>query len=243
MRTRAFALAAAALAAMFGIASLVAFIALDRVQAEAESIRQEREEGLALLDALRQSTDDLTRMARLYAVTGDERYNEYFQRILDIRDGGARRPIDYGWSYWDLVIATGREPHLVGEAAALSTLAAGGGLTESERVLFEESKANSDSLVEFERDAMGTVTEAGLAHARELLHGGEYHRLKARIMTPLDSLLGAFDARTAAELADRNDRRDVLRTVLYSFLALTIALSAAATALAASDARRAERQA
>src|SRR4029453_15410949 len=57
-----------------------------------------------LADELRQGSDDLTRMARLYAVTGEARYQVYFDRILDIRDGRAPRPLDYGNVYWDFVI-------------------------------------------------------------------------------------------------------------------------------------------
>ena len=45
-----------------------------------------------LADELRQSSDDLTRMARTYVVTGDPVYEEYFQRILGIRDGSVPRP-------------------------------------------------------------------------------------------------------------------------------------------------------
>ena len=39
-----------------------------------------------LADELRQSSDDLTRMARTYAVTGNEKYQKFFNRILTIRN-------------------------------------------------------------------------------------------------------------------------------------------------------------
>ena len=42
-----------------------------------------------LVDELRQSSDDLTRMARTYVVTGDPIYEEYFRQILAIRNGEA----------------------------------------------------------------------------------------------------------------------------------------------------------
>ena len=56
-----------------------------------------------LADELRQSSDDLTRMARTYVVTGDVRYEEYFNRILEIRNGEAPRPENHGGMYWDFV--------------------------------------------------------------------------------------------------------------------------------------------
>ena len=42
-----------------------------------------------LADELRKSSDDLTRMARTYVVTGNPVYEEYFRRILAIRNGTA----------------------------------------------------------------------------------------------------------------------------------------------------------
>ena len=63
-----------------------------------------------LADELRQSSDDLTRMARTYTVTGDPKYKEYFERILAIRGGDAPRPVDYHNIYWDFIAATGTPP-------------------------------------------------------------------------------------------------------------------------------------
>ena len=61
-----------------------------------------------LADELRQSSDDLTRMARLYAITGVLRYREHFEEILAIRNGEAPRPSQYNLVYWDLVGPNGR---------------------------------------------------------------------------------------------------------------------------------------
>lgn len=58
-----------------------------------------------LADELRQSSDDLTRMARTYVVTGDRRFEEFYRKILDIRNGEAPRPAGYEGIYWDLVSA------------------------------------------------------------------------------------------------------------------------------------------
>ena len=75
-----------------------------------------------LADELRQSSDDLTRMARTYVVTGDPVYEEYFRRILAIRNGEAPRPEGYDGIYWDFVVATGEEPGADGDPVALQTL-------------------------------------------------------------------------------------------------------------------------
>jgi len=56
-----------------------------------------------LADELRQSSDDLTRMARTYAVTGNKKYEKFFNRVLRIRNGEVARPENYDQIYWDLV--------------------------------------------------------------------------------------------------------------------------------------------
>jgi hypothetical protein len=53
-----------------------------------------------LADELRQSSDDLTRMVRTYSITGDPIYKEYFQQILDIRNGISPRPENYSGIFW-----------------------------------------------------------------------------------------------------------------------------------------------
>ena len=62
-------------------------------------------------DELRQSSDDLTRMARAYVVTGDPKFEQYYWDILAIRNGERERPFKYERSYWDLVLGDpGFEP-------------------------------------------------------------------------------------------------------------------------------------
>lgn len=53
-----------------------------------------RHQSFLLADELRQSSDDLTRMARTYVVTGHPVYQQRYQAILDIRDGQQPRPED-----------------------------------------------------------------------------------------------------------------------------------------------------
>lgn len=69
-----------------------------------------RFKSVKLVDQLRQSSDDLTRMARTYVSTGDKKYETYFNEILEIRDGTAPRPQEYHEIYWDFVTETGERP-------------------------------------------------------------------------------------------------------------------------------------
>ena len=57
-------------------------------QAEAEN---RRTESFLLADQMRQSSNDLTNLVRLYVATGDPRYRDYYDEILAIRAGTAPR--------------------------------------------------------------------------------------------------------------------------------------------------------
>src|SRR5262252_240772 len=179
--------------------------------ARAES---DRYQSYKLADELRQSSDDLTRMARLYAVTGEERYRTYFDRILAIRNGTAPRPIDYGNIYWDFVVAWGKPPRRDGEPVALERLMRDAHFTDDELAFLRQAKSRSDALVALESRAMhavqgrflddrGQFTRAGppdLNLARRLMNGPEYHRAKAEIMTPIHDFRARVESRTAAEV-------------------------------------------
>ena len=78
-------------------------IQLHRQAAERQSRRYE---SLRVAMDLRQSSDDLTRMARTYVVTADPVFEQFYNDILDIRDGRVARPVDFGDVYWDFVSAT-----------------------------------------------------------------------------------------------------------------------------------------
>lgn len=75
--------------------------ATDRTDAERQRVTSFR-----LSDQMRQSSNDLTRMVRLYVTTGDPRYREYYDEILEIRSGDAPRPKVYDSSFWDHVSPT-----------------------------------------------------------------------------------------------------------------------------------------
>jgi hypothetical protein len=97
-------------AAVFTLVAGSLYVVSRALDTEGDIVRAEarRYSSYKLADELRQSSDDLTRMARLYVVTGDARYRSHFDRILAIRDGRAPRPLDYGNVYWDFAVAWGK---------------------------------------------------------------------------------------------------------------------------------------
>ena len=132
--------------------SLLLFINLYRLY----ECQQNRYESFQLADELRQSSDDLTRLARTFVLTGESKYEDYYHGVLAMRGGQMRRPRDYDRIYWDFV-AVGMP---VGESRApvsLQKLLEEHGVTREELDLIKEAEANSDALARREEVAMNLV--------------------------------------------------------------------------------------
>ena len=196
-----------------------------------------------LADELRQSSDDLTRLARTYAVTGDAKYEKQYFDILDIRNGKKPRPEHYERIYWDFVAAGIDKPQPDGATASLQALMKEAGFSEQEFAKLKEAQNNSDALVKNETIAMNAVkglfddgtgqfTKKGdpdLELARKLTHDENYHKYKAQIMKPVDEFLELLDKRTSAavEQAKQAETRMqywVTGLVLFSIAFLVVAL-------------------
>ena len=187
-----------------------AFISLEKT-AELTEAELQKYHSYLLADELRQSSDDLTRMARTYAVTGNEKYQKFFNRILTIRNGETPRPPNYSDVYWDLI--TGDEEQSRAEAGdkiSLKNRMLKAGFTVEEFSLLKDSQNQSDSLVKLENMAMHAMqgrfddgTGSFLikkAHdqtfAIQILHSQQYHEAKAKIMRPMRDFIQLVEQRT-----------------------------------------------
>ncbi len=227
-------------AAVFLLITGSLYVVSQAVKTEADIAGAEarRYQSYKLADELRQSSDDLTRMARLYAVTGEPRYQVYFDRILAIRDGQAARPLDYGNVYWDFVMAWGRPPRRDGAAVSLEQLMREAHFTDDELALLQQAKHRSDALVALETQAIhavqgrflddrGRFTVVGPPNmdlARRLLHGPEYQRAKAEIMAPIHDFFTRVESRTAAEVQQLRRRGERLHVVVIASLGTAVIL-------------------
>src|SRR5262245_9049118 len=227
-------------AAVFILISGSLYVVSLAVQTQADIARAEarRYQSYKLADGLRQSSDDLTRMARLYVVTGDSRYRQYFDEILAIRDGQAPRPLDYGNIYWDFVVGWGKPPRRAGAAVSMEQQMREARFTPDELALLEEAKHRSDALVTLESRAMNAVqgrfpdregkfTVVGppdMELARSLLHGSDYHRAKVEIMVPIHDFFNRVESRTAGEVLQLRRRGERLNLVVIFGLGTAVIL-------------------
>ena len=175
-----------------------------------------------LSDEFRQSSDDLTRMVRTYVVTGEPRYKEYYQDIIDIRNGKIPRPQNYGKVYWDFVLTGEIQPNIDGttQAVALLELMKQAGFPEQELQKLSVSKAHSDKLTEIEFNAM-TLLETSIMdnkiNALSMLYGNEYHLAKSAIMSPVNDVIFMANDRTNLAISNAKIIASILRMSLIVF--------------------------
>ncbi len=207
-----------------------------RTHGEIATTEIRRYESYKLADELRQSSDDLTRMARTYVVTGDPIYEQYFNDILTIRNGEKARPRNYGGIYWDLVSRASPKPTPDERPVALEQLMRETSFTEMEFGKLREAQRNSDELVNLETVAMNAVKgrfadgtgqftiegKPDLEMARQIMHGEEYHRAKAGIMRPIKEFMSLLESRTDRELSDLRDTQRNYDIIAASLIGVSI---------------------
>jgi hypothetical protein len=199
-------------------AAVLVALALYKVGAANDSVdkaNQTRFTSYLLAHELRQSSDDLTRLARTYVMTADPEWEKQYFEILDIRNGKKPRPKQYEKIYWDFR-AVGIDPGFgYGEAISLQEEMHRAGFTQAEFGKLKEAQDNSDDLVKTETVAMNLVKglrpdgnggalvkgEPDLARAQAMMHDKNYHLFKAKIMKPVNEFLIMMDTRTGQAVA------------------------------------------
>jgi methyl-accepting chemotaxis protein len=167
-----------------------------------------RYESYQLAHELRGSSDELTRLARTYVVTGDPQYERQFWQVLAVRNGTA--------------------PRDDGRQVSLRTLMERQGFTAAEFACLKRAEDNSNALVTTETVAMNAVKglfndeQGGYTRrgdpdrdlARRIMHDEKYHADKAAIMRPIGEFERLLDERTMASVVAARWRSDLLMTLV-----------------------------
>ena len=224
------------LALLLAALTLWALLRVSDKQASATAASQARYQSYLLADELRQSSDDLTRLARTYVVSGNAAYEGQYMDILAIRNGSKPRPEHYERIYWDFVAGGQPVPPSSGQTVSLQKLMEQAGFTAQEFAKLKEAQANSDGLVKTEVIAMNAVKglfddgkggftrkgEPDMEMARRIMHDAAYHQNKARIMQPLNGFLAMLDERTSAAVAQAEQETRSAFALAVLLLALSV---------------------
>jgi signal transduction histidine kinase/CheY-like chemotaxis protein/HPt (histidine-containing phosphotransfer) domain-containing protein len=200
-------------------------------QVEAEN---RRNESYRVADSMRQSSDDLTLMVRLYVSTGQTRYREYFDEILAIRSGTAPRPLDYDTVFWARVLAEGQAFVRYGPPASLVDQMRAADFTQEEFDALNASLRASDALARVELEVMDRVAErigrgVDATYLRDVeadyrrLVDESYLREKGVIMDAIGDFISLVDRRTEGDVEQvraANRRWFVLQLLLLAAMVL-----------------------
>lgn len=233
MTIRARFIASSAAVIGFDIVLVVLTVLILRGQADLVRAQEVERRSFALSQELRQSSDDLTRLARTYVVTGDTAYEDAYWQVLAVRNGEAPRPDGTTASLRDLMVEIG--------------------FTDAELAKLREAEDSSNGLVGTETAAfqalLGKFTEEpggtsvnvddytrtgppDPAFAIRIMHDPAYHAEKARIMAPIAESEAMVVARTGAAvsaIAERN-RTLVAAAIVTALLLAGVVIAAYATA-------------
>ncbi|MBB2488099.1 diguanylate cyclase [Mitsuaria sp. WAJ17] len=156
-----------------------------------------------LVAQLQRSSDELTRMARLFVVSRDPQFADHYREVARMREGLQAEPEGYDEVYWDLALD---QPRAAGRPAAAHSMQERmleAGFDPDDYARLAEALRRSEALMKVEQQAMGRVDTRGSSHplaeedwkeALEMLHGPAYRHAKAEIMGPLRAVRQSLKA-------------------------------------------------
>lgn len=182
------------------------------------------EKNNSILTEIMLTSDNLTKFARLYAISANPKFKEIYYKILAIKEGTAPRPKYYEYSYWNLVEG-GMTSNENIPALSLNDLILSGNFDESEIDLLRQSEDYRTQLQDLEIQAINAVDgifddgsgsysikkAPDLKFAQNLLIDENYLSLKAQILKPLEECSIAVQSKTTKEISRLNkEARDLI---------------------------------
>lgn len=217
------------IAVVIGILAYQMMVVMDDLAA----IQTQQTIATALAEEMRQSSNDLTRFARLYAATGDRSYKTAYNLIVDIRAGKVARPEGYNPHYWRVLPSNMSSLRSgSGEKIALVDLMQKNGFTAEELALLQEANEKSTALARTETAAFDLIEPPfpggaddpshRLAEANRMLSDKAYMDIKAQIMQPVDTFFQKLDTRLTMTEKEVEATAHFLLTVLALLVVLLI---------------------
>jgi len=177
---------------------------------------------LLISHEIEQTSQDLTRLCRLFVITGDEKYRQEYLHIVDWREGKAARP--------QTVHRSLHPGEIINRKDILIEL----GCSDDELALLNSADSLSAKLTGIENQAMNSVKErravAGPAgalpgesvnnFAMRIVHDSGYHAEVEKIMEPIEAFSAKLDARSDAMILRSSRLVD-----LYGFISLGLLIA------------------
>lgn len=200
------------------------FMLFARASSNIEATLLNREICLSLGDELRESSKELTRNVRMYAASGDKRFEQAYNAILTERSGKTPRQAD--------------RKYFPNETHALLDLLKRYGLSQAEQSYIETASRLSENLVPLEVEAMNAVKglfrddngnytihgQPDKERAIGLVYGDKYDNYTAPIMLNMDKFAAALYARLNSVVAAAQNEEKLYQSIFIASLAVMLGL-------------------
>ncbi|MBJ7882016.1 sensor histidine kinase [Gelidibacter salicanalis] len=191
-----------------------------------------------IINEIRQNSEDLTRLARLYTNTKDTLYkNQYFE-ILNISKGVSPRPENFNRVYWGILTTKEQQdpPFIKTIKKSGSQLIATAKLDTLEKERISNALNYSLLLTQLEIEALHVLEEAPTSlntleavpnqtKAIDLVNSEDYHKRVILIMKELNKAYALLETRTTKELSTLESeikKSIIIISVLLFIIILTI---------------------
>lgn len=202
------------------------------LQTELTRAQENRFRSYKLAVHLKNTADQLTRMARTYTLTADPRYREFYRHILAIRDGREPRPANYNILFWDLMTPDSEyHPPQVGKPVSFRQLLRQSHLSTEELAKLQEANIYADQLTRLDSQAFhlmklaainDDLSRANRLAAQQLLYDSRYRRLRATMSKELSDLFRMIDRRTSAQVEQIARQEAIINDLLIALVGLLL---------------------
>ena len=217
-------LVAVLLAGMVALNATIAWLGhLDaQVAAAVAAAEHRRLAAFQLAEHLRVRSNDMTRLGRLYVLTGEARYLAYYEELLAIRNGTAPRPDPYDSGFWMRVVAEGKRGVTYGPPRSLRDLLRDHDATAAEFEALDAARAKADELATIELATMrerarrqdaarAPLAPEATADLQLRFADADYHRRKADVLGAIEVFTGLVDDRLQRETGALRERSAAYR--------------------------------
>ncbi|MGD9668283.1 MAG: hypothetical protein AB7U75_04410 [Hyphomicrobiaceae bacterium] len=191
-----------------------------------DAYRQHHEK-YVIATRMRNSTNDLTRLARTYAMTGDEKFHRQYLELLKTRNGELPEPANYDWIYWDYLAVDGQPPPSeLTYPISYDEVIRRGDLNTHEQELLSQARKKSDELAVFEQSVFAEGTWPTGSTSALQLFDPKYHSDKLEILSRVNVVFQSLDHRAKARiqtLQAEYEKKQLIQVVLFGALLLASA--------------------
>ncbi len=205
------------------ILAIIPFIGFYFLNKQLETVKEaseKRVKSILIANELRQTSDNLTRMARNYVITKDPSQKTNYENILKIRNGELARPLAANAIYLDQLSPAGIKTFSKDENPySLIEIAINEGINDEEINILKEAKKLSDLLAIKEEKAFEFTETNEQAQANELVFGNSYDSEKNAIIYTLNDFHNSLNNRTQKELELQEKNLDkIIQTMSFVFV-------------------------